>query len=80
MEYIPFLHANQVFSIACEEDLAFSDVRAILDALLEENAFNLALQETQAYYRIEFDESLFEVWVAEMSVFIRRLVSSAEKL
>ncbi len=73
MEFIPFLHASQIFNIACEDDLAFSEVRTILDRLLQENAFDLVVQQARAHYRIEVDEGLFEVWVAQMDVFVRRM-------
>ena len=72
MEYIPFLHANQIFNIACEEDLSFVEVRAILDLLLRENAFSLDTQEAKGHYHIDFDGAHFEVWVAEMDVFIHK--------
>jgi|WetSurMetagenome_2_1015567.scaffolds.fasta_scaffold991568_1 hypothetical protein len=72
MEFIPFLHAGQIFNIACEDDLAFSEVRAILDELLQDDAFDSAVQQGQGHYRIEVDESLFEVWVTQMDVFVRR--------
>lgn len=72
MEFIPFLHASQIFNIACEDDLAFSEVRAILDELLQDNAFDSLVQQNKGHYRIEVDDSLFEVWVAQMDVFIRR--------
>ncbi len=35
MDSMPFLHSNQVFNIVFDEDLAFSEVRAILDYLLD---------------------------------------------
>jgi hypothetical protein len=73
MEYIPFLHANRIFNIACEEDLTFTEVRGILNALLQENAFDSVVQESDGNYQIDFDGTLFEVWVVEMDVFIRRL-------
>jgi hypothetical protein len=72
MEFIPFLHASQIFNIGCEDDLAFSEVRAILDELLQDNAFDSEVQQSQGHYRIEVDDSLFEVWVVQTDVFIRR--------
>jgi hypothetical protein len=74
MEYIPFLHANQIFNIACEEDLKFTEIRAILDKLLLENAFHLDDQEAVGHFKIEFEGDVFEVWVAEMEVFIHKVV------
>jgi hypothetical protein len=72
MESIPFLHANQVFNIFFMEDLAFAEVRAILDHLLSQQAFDLDAQEPQDFYQIDLDESSFQVWVSEMDVIIER--------
>jgi len=72
MESIPFLHANQVFNIFFLEDLAFAEVRAILDHLLAQQAFDLNAQEPQDFYQIDLDESSFQVWVSEMNVIIER--------
>jgi len=72
MESIPFLHANQVFNIFFVEDLAFAEVRAILDELLAQSAFDLKIQEAQGFYKIELAESSFQVWVSEMDVIIQR--------
>ena len=72
MESMPFLHANQVFNIFFLEDLAFAEVRAILDQLLAQNAFDLKTQETHGFYQIDLDESSFQVWVSEMDVIIER--------
>ncbi len=72
MEFIPFLHASQIFNIAFEDDLEFFEVRAILDELLRENAFNAVEQQNKGHYRIEVAETFFEVWVAQMDVFIRK--------
>ncbi|MGO9566248.1 MAG: hypothetical protein ACLP5H_01780 [Desulfomonilaceae bacterium] len=72
MESMPFLHANQVFNIFFLEDLAFAEVRAILDQLLARNAFDLGTQETQGFYQIDLGESSFQVWVSEMDVIIER--------
>ena len=44
MESMPFLHANNIFTITFEDDLAFTEVRSILDQLLERNAFNPEIQ------------------------------------
>ena len=72
MESMPFLHANQVFNIFFWEDLAFAEVRAILDHLLSQQAFDLDTQEPQGFYQIDLDESSFQVWVSEMDVIIER--------
>lgn len=72
MESMPFLHANQVFTIFFLEDLAFAEVRAILDELLAKNAFDFTIQETQCSYQIDLAESSFQVWVTEMDVVIQR--------
>ncbi len=72
MESMPFLHSNQVFTIIFTEDLAFSEVRAILDYLLERNAFNAQVQETEGRYLIDVHEASFEVWVYDTDVIIQR--------
>ncbi len=72
MESMPFLHANQIFNISFEEDLAFSEVRAILDYLLSRNAFSRKVQETEGFYIIEVEDASFGVWVQEMDVIIER--------
>ncbi len=72
MESIPFLHANRVFNIYFLEDLAFAEVRAILDHLLAQSAFDTRIQETQGSYTIDLDTSSFQVWVSEMNVIIDR--------
>jgi hypothetical protein len=72
MESMPFLHANQVFNIFFVEDLAFAEVRAILDQLMAQNAFSFEIQEIQGFYSIDLSESSFQVWVSEMNVIIQR--------
>ena len=72
MESMPFLHANQVFNIFFVEDLAFAEVRAILDELLAKHAFDLTIQETEGCYQIDLAKSSFQVWVSEMDVIIQR--------
>lgn len=73
MESMPFLHADRVFSIVFLEDLAFSEVRGILDELLSENAFSPEVQERQGFYNINFNNSSFHVWVSEMEVIVKRM-------
>jgi hypothetical protein len=72
MESIPFLHANRIFNIFFVEDLAFSEVRAILDQLLEQDAFSWEIQANRICYHIILDHSSFQVWVAELDVIIER--------
>lgn len=76
MESMPFLHANQVFTLFFLEDLAFSEVRSILDHLLNRNAFDPIVQEHHDKYRIDVEHASFVVWVSEMDVAIRRAGSS----
>jgi hypothetical protein len=70
MESIHFLHANQIFNILFERDLAFTEVRAILDYLLDRQAFSVEVQANEGYYVIEAEDATFEVWVSEMNVVI----------
>jgi hypothetical protein len=72
MESMPFLHANQVFNIFFLEDLAFAEVRAILDHLLSQQAFDVNTEEPHGFYQIDLDESSFQVWVSELDVIIER--------
>jgi hypothetical protein len=72
MESIPFLHANQMFTITFEDDLSFVQVRAILDHLLAENAFDEEVQAERALYEIEVEDGSFKVWVAEMEVIVQK--------
>ncbi len=69
---MPFLHANQVFNVSFFEDLTFTEVRAILDHLLDHNAFTPEVQEIQGLYQIEVEGCAFRVWVAEMDVIIKK--------
>jgi hypothetical protein len=72
MESMPFLHANRIFNIFFVEDLAFSEVRGILDQLLEQDAFDFEIQLERASYDIALDHSSFRVWVSELDVIIER--------
>ena len=72
MESMPFLHANRVFTLFFVEDLSFSEVRSILDQLLEQDAFNLEIQANREAYYITVDHSSFEVLVSELDVIIER--------
>jgi len=72
MDSIPFLHANRMFTIVFLEDLAFSEVRAILDYLSDRNAFDPDVQEQKGFYVVEVEEFTFRVWVSEMDVIIER--------
>ncbi|MBM4326162.1 MAG: hypothetical protein FJ118_03270 [Deltaproteobacteria bacterium] len=72
MDSIPFLHANRLFTIFFEDDLAFTEVRLILDFLLDRNAFDPHVQETAGRYLIDSEQANFTVWVSEMNVIIQR--------
>jgi hypothetical protein len=71
MDSIPFLHANQIFTITFLQDLTFADVRRILDELLDAGAFSPSVQENRGHYAIDLDGGSFDVWVHEMEVIIR---------
>ena len=73
MESMPILHENQIFTIFFKEDLAFTEVRGVLDHLLDCNAFHSTVQETQDEYHIHLDQASFHVWVSELNVVIVRL-------
>ncbi len=72
MDSIPFLHANRIFNILFTEDLAFAEVRGILDYLLEEDAFSPEVQMTKLEYAIDLEDASFHVWVSETDVLIER--------
>jgi hypothetical protein len=72
MESIPFLHANQMFTITFEDDLSFTQVRAILDHLIAQNAFDPEVEAESGLYEIEVEEGSFKVWVTEMEVIVQK--------
>ncbi len=72
METMPILHANRLFTIIFDDDLAFSEVRAVLNHLLERNAFHTDVPEDESEYHIDLDQASFHVWVREMNVIIQR--------
>lgn len=72
MESVPFLHANNIFTITFEDDLEFAEIRSILDQLLKLDAFNMATQEMDDYYNLTHGKTIFRVWVSEMEVIVQR--------
>jgi hypothetical protein len=72
MESMPFFHANQIFTLFFVEDLTFVEVRAVLDQLIDQDAFNAQVQQHKAEYCIHVESVSFHVWVDEMKVVIRR--------
>jgi len=72
LESMPFLHANNIFTITFKDDLAFTEVRSILDQLLARNAFNTQIQQEELPYCLTCGPAHFNVWVLEMEVIIMR--------
>lgn len=72
IDSIEFLHANRLFTIFFREDLAFTEVRAILDHLLANHAFDPHYQQDMGWYQVELTHASFEVWVSNMDVVIER--------
>lgn len=72
MDSMPFLHANQIFNVTFFEDLTFTEVRAILDHLLDHGAFTPEVQEAHGLYLIDVEGCGFKVWVTEMDVIIKK--------
>lgn len=72
IDSIEFLHANRVFTIFFREDLAFTEVRAILDHLLADGAFDPYVQRQRGWYEINLNHASFEVWVSNLDVVIER--------
>lgn len=75
MESIPFIHENRLFQLFLEDDLEFSAAREIIDNLLKLDAFNPQVQETSESYSMSSKGVMFEVWVSEMHVFIKKIES-----
>jgi hypothetical protein len=74
MESMPILHSNHAFKVHFDEDFSFREIRAVLDWLLERQAFTEAVQLQQQDYTIELDLGCFQVWVHELDVVLRRIV------
>ena len=72
LDSIDFLHANRIFKIFFREDLAFTEVRAILDHLIANEAFNSHIQQPVGCYQVELSHASFEVWVSNLDVLIER--------
>ncbi|MCX5873629.1 MAG: hypothetical protein NTY51_10435 [Deltaproteobacteria bacterium] len=72
MESMPFLHVKSIFTITFEDDLAFTEVRSILDQLLAINAFDSDVQQHEGAYNLTCETAFFSVWVVEKEVIIRR--------
>jgi hypothetical protein len=72
MESMPILHANRIFTVFFDEDLAFTEVRGVLDHLLDWDAFHSSVQQNRIEYHIDLDHASFHVWVSEMNVIILR--------
>lgn len=73
MESMPFLHADKVFNLIFEQDFTFTEIRAVLDHLLDRDAFNPEVQEQQGRYSVTVESSVMTVWVCEMDVIIKRI-------
>jgi hypothetical protein len=71
MDSMEFLHAGRIFTLLFVEDLTFADVRAVLDELLAQDAFQE--QEMRNPFMIEVEDRSFRVWVMEMRVAIEKL-------
>ncbi len=76
IDSIEFLHANRIFTIFFREDLAFTEVRAILDHLLANHAFDAHLRQEMGWYQVELSHASFEVWVSNLDVVIQRGATS----
>lgn len=72
MDTMPFFYANRTFTLTFFDDLAFVEVRAILDELLARDAFDPGVQETAGMYVITRESASFTVWAADHDVIIRR--------
>jgi hypothetical protein len=78
MESIPFYHAERLFTIFFVEDLAFVEVRAVLDVLLDEDVFDPGTGGPDRMYEVEVEDSSFKVWVNDFNVAIHKLGSYSE--
>jgi hypothetical protein len=73
MDSMEFLHAGRIFTLLFLEDLTFSEVRAILDELMAQDAFHVDIQEMRNPFMIDVENCSFRVWVSDMRVAIERL-------
>ncbi len=73
MESTPFIHENRLFQLFFEDDLEFRVVREIIDNLLKLDAFNPQVQEISESYSMSSQGQMFEVWVSEMHIFIKKI-------
>ncbi len=72
MESIPFYHLERMFTVFFVEDLAFSEVRAILDLLLDEGVFEPESNGNGDTFEIQLEDASFRVWVNDFDVAIRK--------
>ncbi len=72
MDWTEFLHENQVFKIIYEDDLAFSEIREILDHLIAQNCFHEQVAQGGGAYQVNLEKSSFNVWVVGMEVIVQR--------
>lgn len=73
MDSMEFLHAGRIFTLLFTEDLTFAEVRAILDELLAQDAFQVHVQEQHNPFMVDVEGCSFRVWASEMHVAIERL-------
>lgn len=73
MESMPFIHCNKLFNIFFEDDLAFVEVRKILDYLMDMDALNCAGSEVNTTaFELEIGNLNFKVWAIDNDVYIQK--------
>ncbi len=72
MEVYPFHHQNLFFNIITDYDLAFKEVRKVLDHLLKVEAFKQEDFENGKFYEFQIDNIQYEIDVNGYEVIIYR--------
>lgn len=69
LEKIPFLHRGNAYQILIEDDITFTALHYILDALIDQGAFAES-DECTLQYSIEYEDVNYIIGVDGMSVII----------
>jgi len=74
LEPFPFHYRNKLFQLYTEYDLTFKEVRALIDELLEMDAFNMDRNGEEEWipYQIEYKDHFYEVWVSFPGIVISK--------
>lgn len=73
MDVYPISHKNLIFNVITDQDLRFTEIRKLLDYLLDENAFfpdEDALSDMPKIYEVQIDDYHYVVDVLNFEVAI----------